>query len=165
MKALIVVDMQNDFITGSLAVKGAQEIVGPIQDRLREAGEAREVVAFTADAHPADHKSFAEQGGPWPAHCVQETRGFELQPGINAMAQLLGWPCFDKGRDAAREEYSGFDNPDLHRYLRSRHVTEIEVCGLARDFCVEATAEAARQLGYRVTVLEHLCRSVLPSVQ
>ncbi len=162
MKALIVVDMQNDFIDGSLAVPGAHEIIVPIQNYIRELVESNNppYIAFTADAHPKNHSSFAEHGGQWPSHCVRGTRGADLQFGLQAIQRAWNMPLFQKGRMQGKEEYSGLENEALREELTRRGVTEIDVCGLARNYCVEATATAAKALGYKVTVLEHLCRAV-----
>ncbi len=157
MKALIVVDMQNDFISGTLAVPRAQEIVGPIQDLVET---YKGIVVYTKCLHPSTHCSFKEYGGTWPAHCVVGTDGAKIQTGLWYMALAKGIPIYPKGMRPDVEQYSGFDNHDLPRYLKLKRVTDIEVCGLARDYCVKATAEAAERFNYRVTILEDLCRSV-----
>jgi nicotinamidase/pyrazinamidase len=159
-KALIVVDMQNDFITGSLAVPNAQEIVGPIQELMYRHWLNDFRVALTRDNHPKTHISFSVNGGKWPMHCVRNTWGAELQIGIRAMVSDMSLMVFRKGENDEVEEYSGFANPKLHEYLQTCDIKEIEICGLARNVCVEDTAQAAHKLGYRVTILEELCRSV-----
>jgi nicotinamidase/pyrazinamidase len=155
--------MQNDFITGSLAVPGAIEIVGQVQDYMDWARNKDWPVALTMCQHPKKHCSFIENGGTWPAHCVKGTWGQRLQIGIEAMVQQdeEDYPLFMKGREIAVDQYSGFDNTSLNRYLINNKVKSVEVCGLARDYCVDATVQAALKLGYEVNVLEHLCRSVM----
>lgn len=169
MKALIVVDMQYDFIDGSLAVPGAAEIILPIQERLRDVMRFKDgecMVALTACDHPKDHCSFEGYGGKWPAHCVQMTSGADVQIGIACMAALNGWHTFRKGQDVMREEYSAlYEGSELRRWLQTdgwgaAPVDEIEICGLARDYCVQATYEEAVKLGFKAKILEPLCRSV-----
>jgi nicotinamidase/pyrazinamidase len=159
-KALIVVDMQNDFITGTLAVPNAQEIVGPIQEIMYRNWLNDFQVVLTRDNHPKTHISFNVNGGKWPMHCVHNTWGAELQVGIRAMTTEMNLQVFRKGEKAEIEEYSGFANPKLHEHLQKCNIKEVEICGLARNVCVEDTAEAARKLGYKVTISEKLCRSV-----
>jgi nicotinamidase/pyrazinamidase len=155
-KALIIVDMQRDFINGSLPVAGAMDIIAPMEDF---AHGYQGIVMATMCWHPPDHCSFDTQGGTWPVHCVANTRGAELWPGLQAMSR--NWlPVFPKGTNKHKEEYSGFENERLVQYLKSADITHIDICGLARNVCVEATAQAARQHGYGVNVVEELCRSV-----
>src|SRR3954463_654143 len=135
-EALIIVDFQNDFTSGgALEVAGGDEIAG----RLNElAADPRfDLVVATRDWHPANHNSFAEQGGPWPVHCVQGTPGAELHPALDAAAVDV---VVDKGQDPATEGYSGFDGTNLAELLRERGVTEVTVVGLATDYCVKQTA-------------------------
>lgn len=162
MKALLVVDMQNDFIDGTLPVPGAREIIVPIQNYIRDLLLSKHsgFIAFTGCAHPPNHKSFKEQGGQWPAHCVRGTLGSDLQFGLQMIQRSYQMPVYWKGTHPDQEEYSGFANERLNIVLQAAMVTEVEVCGLARNYCVEATAQAAREHGYVVTVLEELCRAV-----
>lgn len=162
MKCLIVVDMQNDFITGSLAVKGAQEIIGPIAEKIQKAKNDGDLIFYSKDWHPDNHKSFERTGlgGPWPVHCVQGSWGAELHPGLAHLLHHVGAWQILKGQDPTEEEYSAFNNHMLHEFLRTNKITDIEICGLARDYCVKATAEAATRAGYNAIVLEDLCRSV-----
>jgi nicotinamidase/pyrazinamidase len=155
MKALIVVDMQNDFITGSLAVPGAKEIILPIVEYV---AEWTGYLFYSMCHHPVNHCSFDTEGGSWPVHCVERTSGADIHPALRLLIQT-GVPIV-KGTKADMDEYSAFDNPLLGAAIERAGVKEVEICGLARDYCVEATAEAARQRGYKVTVLEDLCRAV-----
>ncbi len=146
MRALIVVDVQNDFCPGgALAVPDGDSVVEPIN---RLASQSRFVVA-TRDWHPADHGSFSDQGGPWPVHCVAGTPGAELHAGIDA--GLLD-AIIDKGQAPDREGYSGFEGTELERVLREHEVDVVDVAGLALDYCVMATALDARRAGLEVTV-------------
>jgi nicotinamidase/pyrazinamidase len=176
MKALLLVDIQNDFLPGgALAVREGDQVVA-VANRLM--GEF-EVVVATQDWHPAGHGSFAANhegrkvgevvelaGLPqilWPVHCVQGTRGAELAPGLEV--GRIGH-VVRKGTDAAIDSYSGFfDNghrkaTGLDEFLRGRGVTELTIVGLATDYCVKFTALDARQLGYKVRVVLEGCRGV-----
>ena len=154
MRALIVVDVQNDFCPGgALAVPDGEAVVEPVN---RLASQSSFVVA-TRDWHPPDHGSFAEQGGPWPVHCVAGTRGAELHPGIDR--GLLD-AVLDKGQARDREGYSGFEGTELERLLREHQVDAVDVAGLALDYCVKATALDARRAGLDVTVHRGATRAV-----
>ena len=97
----------------------------------------------TRDRHPPDHGSFADQGGPWPVHCVQETSGAEFHSGIDRGQIDV---VLDKGQVAGLEGYSGFEGTELERLLRERGVDEVDIAGLALDYCVKATALDARRV-------------------
>ncbi len=180
--ALIVVDVQPDFLPGGpLAAQGGDEVVEPIR-RLLEADVFRHVVA-TQDWHPPGHVSFASshQGRKpfetvelygveqvlWPDHCVQGTEGAQLHPGVPwDKARLI----LRKATDSRVDSYSGFQEnvaPDGRRpstglagYLREIGVDTLYVCGLARDYCVKWTAEDGAAAGFRVHVVWPLTRPV-----
>ena len=155
-RALIVVDLQHDFLPGgALAVPGGDEVLAPIGELVDSGGF--DLVVATRDWHPADHGSFAAQGGPWPVHCVQGSRGAELHPGLDR-AQVDA--VIDTGRDPAVEGYSGFEETRLAELLRERDVDEVTVVGLATDYCVKHTALDALALGHRVTVDARATRAV-----
>jgi nicotinamidase/pyrazinamidase len=146
MQGLIVVDVQNDFCAGgALAVPEGDEVVEPIN---RLASQFQFVVA-TRDWHPSDHHSFAEQGGPWPVHCVRETRGAELHPRLHT-SEIDA--IVDAGREPDHEGYSGFEHTELERLLRDQGVDEVHVAGLALDYCVKETALDARRAGFAVVL-------------
>jgi nicotinamidase/pyrazinamidase len=154
MQALIVVDVQNDFCPGgALAVPDGDAVVEVVN---RLASDASFVVA-TRDWHPPDHGSFAAQGGPWPVHCVRDTPGAQIHPGID-----IGHidAVVDKGQERDREGYSGFEDTDLERLLRERGVETVDVAGLALDYCVKATALDARRAGFAVIVHRDATRPV-----
>ena len=159
MRALIIVDMQYDFVSelGVLSVPGAMGMVGALQEY---AAQFDGFVVLTGDWHPETHISFKDRGGPWPKHCVAFSRGAQFQAGLNCMRRTNAWPVIYKGTSSETEEYSGFANQQLDSMLKLRDIKEIEICGVARNYCVEATREQACGLGYHVTVLESLCRSV-----
>jgi nicotinamidase/pyrazinamidase len=156
VRALIVVDVQNDFCPGgALAVAKGDEVV-PILNRL--APHFGTVVA-TQDWHPANHRSFAAQGGPWPPHCVAGTPGADFHPALDQSAIDL---TVKKATTPEQEAYSGFDGTDLAAQLRQRGVRRVFVGGLALDYCVDATALDARKAGFETTVILDATRAVFP---
>jgi nicotinamidase/pyrazinamidase len=153
MEALIVVDVQNDFCPGgALAVPDGDEILDAVN---RLATETPLVIA-TRDWHPPDHGSFTEQGGTWPVHCVRDTPGAQLHPDLETGIDVI----IDKGQGREREGYSGFEDTALERLLRDRGVETVHVVGLALDYCVKATALAAREAGFGVVVHREATRAV-----
>jgi nicotinamidase/pyrazinamidase len=147
-EALLIIDYQNDFIPGgALAVGGGDEIAG----RLNElAADPRfDLVVATRDWHPADHRSFAEQGGPWPVHCVQGSHGAELSRALDAQRVDA---IVDAGRTPEAEGYSGFEETNLAELLRERGIDRLTIVGLATDYCVKHTALDAVREGFQVEV-------------
>jgi len=178
MNALILVDIQNDFVPGgALAVQDGDAVV-PVANRLQQIGRF-DVVVATQDWHPPDHGSFAANhpgrkpgeviqlnGLPqvlWPVHCVQNTQGARFVDGLvtTGIDQI-----FTKGTDPAVDSYSGFfDNghrrsTGLGDFLKNRGVTDVYILGLATDYCVKFTALDARTLGFNTFLIEDGCRGV-----
>ena len=156
-RALVIVDFQNDFTPpdGALAVPDGDAIADRVND-LARSGDFDLVVA-TRDWHPADHGSFAAQGGPWPEHCVQGTRGAELHPSLDrALVDVV----VDKGQDPETEGYSAFEATKLDDLLREREVDHVTVVGLATDYCVKNTVLDALRGGFGVTVDSTAVRGV-----
>ncbi|MBN1438812.1 MAG: bifunctional nicotinamidase/pyrazinamidase [Anaerolineales bacterium] len=175
MKALILVDIQNDFCPGGALAVPEGDAVIPIANRLQKEFD---LVVATQDWHPRGHASFASthgkpvyevieiRGAPqtlWPDHCVQGTAGAELAPGLERTRIAR---VFQKGTDPEIDSYSGFLDADhkhstgLADYLREKGVEEIYIAGLATDYCVKSTALDAVQLGFRTRVIEDACRGV-----
>jgi nicotinamidase/pyrazinamidase len=155
-RALVIVDFQNDFCPGgALAVPDGDAIAAQLND-LASSGEYDLVVA-TRDWHPPDHSSFAEQGGPWPVHCVAGTPGAELHHGLDPTPIDV---VVDKGQDRLTEGYSGFEGTRLAELLRERGVDHVTVVGLATDYCVKNTALDALREGFNVTVDSTATRGV-----
>lgn len=175
-RALLLVDIQNDFCPGgSLAVRDGHEVVD-VANRLQDRFDR---VLATQDWHPPDHGSFAannenktpgeciELGGLeqilWPIHCVQGSRGAEL---VTALDQDRIVKIFRKGTDPNIDSYSAFhDNghrksTGLGEYLREQGVTDVYVLGLATDYCVKFTALDARRDGFNAFLIEDGCRGV-----
>jgi len=144
----VIVDFQNDFTPGgALAVPEGDAIA----DRLNElAADPRfDLVVATRDWHPPDHGSFADRGGPWPVHCVQDTDGAELHPALDRSRVDV---IVDKGQDQDTEGYSGFQGTRLGELLRERGIDRLTVVGLATDYCVKNTALDALREGFEVEV-------------
>ena len=175
-KALILTDIQYDFVPGgALAVPKGDEIV-PVANRLMP---EYDLIIATRDWHPADHKSFAsrhpgkkigeviELGGLkqvlWPDHCVQGTRGAELVEGLNKkhIDKIIR-----KGTDPEIDSYSGFFDNDhrqstgLGDFLKEQSVDEVHVIGLATDYCVKYTVLDSIGLGFNTFVITEGCRGI-----
>jgi nicotinamidase/pyrazinamidase len=148
-RALLIVDVQNDFASpeGALSVKGGEEIL----DRVNElaAGGGFDLVIATRDWHPEDHGSFRDNGGPWPAHCVQGSWGAELHPGLATGRIDM---VLDKGREPDTDGCSAFDGTGLEKLLKGRGIKELVVVGLATDSSVRASALHAIEAGIKATV-------------
>lgn len=176
MFALLLVDLQNDFMPGgALAVPDGDAVIAPAN---RLAAHMPLVVA-TQDWHPADHASFAVNhpgrrvgeiitvaGKPqmlWPVHCVQGTAGAGFHRALEASRVQV---VIRKGTDPAVDSYSGFFDNDhrsatgLEARLREHGVTAVAVLGLATDYCVKFTALDAARLGFEVTLVTDACRAV-----
>ena len=176
MKALIIVDVQNDFIPGgALAVKEGDQVV-PIINELQQKFD---FIVATQDWHPADHGSFAanhsnrkigefiELNGVqqilWPVHCVQETKGAEFHPDLKTEKCKA---VFKKGTNPKVDSYSGFfDNnrmgdTGLCSFLKENGIEEVFVCGLATDYCVKFTVLDAISEGFKTTLIADATRAV-----
>jgi len=174
--ALLVIDVQNDFCpAGALAVVGGNEIIPHINEEMAK----YDCVVLTQDWHPKGHSSFAtshEGKNPlelikmpygdqvlWPDHCVQGSKGAEFHPDLNIeQANAI----IRKGSNPFIDSYSAFFENDrktptgLDGYLKSLEIKKINLVGLATDFCVNYSAQDAANLGYKVSVLEKMCRAI-----
>jgi nicotinamidase/pyrazinamidase len=176
MNALILVDIQNDFVPGgALPVPEGDQII-PLVNQLQPHFD---LVVATQDWHPANHASFAANHPGripgeridlhglsqilWPVHCVQHSAGAEF---VAALDQTLWDRVFVKGTDPEIDSYSGFfDNGHLRAtglgdYLRARQIADVFVAGLAADYCVKFTALDAIALGFQTHLIEDACRGV-----
>ena len=174
--ALLVIDVQNDFCpAGALEVAGGNEIIPYINEEMVK----YDCVVLTQDWHPKGHSSFAtshEGKNPlelikmpygdqvlWPDHCVQGSKGAEFHPDLNIeQANAI----IRKGSDPRIDSYSAFFENDrktptgLDGYFKSLEIANINLVGLATDFCVNYSAQDAANLGYKVSVLEKMCRAI-----
>ena len=174
--ALLVIDVQNDFCpAGALEVAGGNEIIPYINEEMVK----YDCVVLTQDWHPKGHSSFAtshEGKNPlelikmpygdqvlWPDHCVQGSKGAEFHPELNIeQANAI----IRKGSDPRIDSYSAFFENDrktptgLDGYFKSLEIDNINLVGLATDFCVNYSAQDAANLGYKVSVLEKMCRAI-----
>ncbi len=156
--ALLIVDVQNDFLPGgSLAVPRGDKVV-PVLNRYIGEFLAHDLPVYaTRDWHPERHCSFRAQGGPWPPHCVAHTRGAEFAPALRLPSAAT---VISKATSADRDAYSGFEGTDLDQRLRAAGVRRLFVGGLATDYCVLNTVRDALQLGYEVLLLADAIRAV-----
>lgn len=175
-RALILVDLQNDFLPGgALPVPEGGQVI-PLANAVQQQFD---LIVATQDWHPADHGSFAANhsgrkpgetidlaGLPqilWPVHCVQHTQGAEFAPDLDTTRITR---TFQKGTDPSIDSYSGFyDNghrrsTGLGEWLREQGIDEVHILGLATDYCVRFTALDARRLGFSTILIEDACRGV-----
>jgi predicted phosphoribosyltransferase len=156
--ALLVVDVQRDFLPGgSLAVPAGDAVVPVINRCIERFAHNGLAVLASRDWHPAAHCSFRAQGGPWPAHCVADTPGAAF---ADALWLPAGSQIVSKATTAGRDAYSAFDGTDLHARLQTLGVRRLVVTGLATDYCVQATVTDALALGYQVLVLRDAVAAV-----
>lgn len=160
-RALLVVDVQNDFCTdGKLGIRGGEDVIfsiNPILDKF-------DTVVLSADWHPVDHCSFAY----WPIHCVAGNKGAEFHRNLHTWKADL---IIRKGTLKHVDSYSAFMDNDrehhtgLRGYLYDRDIRDVYVCGLALDYCVGATACDAREFGFNTWVIPSAVRGVQPDTQ
>jgi nicotinamidase/pyrazinamidase len=163
---LLVVDVQNDFTdpAGSLAVPGAAEVVPVANATIRDARAADASVVYTQDWHPAHTPHFAQDGGIWPVHCVQQSWGAAFHPQLAVDGAIVrkgaggedGYSAF-----SVRDPVSGdVSSTVLEHMLRDRAIEHVVILGLATDYCVLETALDARMLGFAVAVVLDGIRAV-----
>jgi nicotinamidase/pyrazinamidase len=156
--ALIVVDVQVDFVPGgNLAAPEGEEVVPVINRYIRAFHDKGLPIFATRDWHPANHCSFQAQGGPWPPHCIQETEGAQFAAGLQLPEEAI---IISKATRPDADAYSGFDHTELHERLQALGVRRLFIGGLATDYCVRATVIDARSLGYEAVLLEDAVRAI-----
>jgi nicotinamidase/pyrazinamidase len=161
---IIVVDMQNDFSeNGALPVPEASQVI-PVINKLISQLQTRAVIVYTKDWHPKNHVSFAKNGGTWPVHCVQGSKGAELIDGLVLPENAIE---VRKGADPIVDSYSAFggwatgiDPQPLDQFLKAQGVDAVYVMGLATDFCVKETALDAKKLGYKTIFVENASKGI-----
>ena len=166
-KALVVVDMLYDFIDGSLACLNSEEAVRRTLEFIDsqtkgQGGEDHEIldmfpILFIRDHHPADHSSFKEQGGIWPAHCVAGTHGGDIHEDL--LPYVSEELTFDKGCDKSVEQYSGYEGVNcagqpMGEVLELLDTTDVYVCGIATEYCVRNTCEDLLKACFKVHLLK-----------
>lgn len=155
--ALIVVDLQQDFLPGgALAVRGGDQIVPLVNQYLRRFRQRGLPVFATRDWHPPRHCSF-QPAGPWPAHCVAGTPGAGFAPGLQLPPDAV---VVSKAQDPQHDAYSAFSGTSLVQLLRAAGVQRLFVAGLATDYCVLHTARDALAAGFAVVLLADAMRPV-----
>ncbi len=150
--ALIVVDMQRDFMPGgALPVQEGDKIIPRLNQYIRLFFEKGLPVFFTRDWHPPDHISFKDQGGVWPPHCVQDTEGAKFHPDLYIPPDNRF--IISKGTSRDFDAYSGFQGTMLDQLLKERGTKRVFVGGVATDYCVKNTVLGAINLGYEAFLL------------
>lgn len=156
--ALIVVDVQNDFLPGgALAVNDGDAVIPVINECVRLSTARRLPIYATRDWHPADHCSFADNGGMWPKHCVADSPGAQFAEGLALPDDVT---IVNKGTVSDKEAYSGFQGTDLSDQLHAKGVERVIVGGLATDYCVLHMVNDALANGFDVVLLTHAIRAV-----
>ena len=154
---LVIVDVQNDFVSGSLPVPEGREVVEPLNEWIKAFVHEGLVIVATRDWHPPNHCSFHEQGGPWPPHCVAQTQGAAFVTGLRLPG---GTWLVSKATAADFEAYSGFERTDLDARLKRLGAKRLFIGGLATDYCVLRTVLDALARGYEAFVIEDAIRAV-----
>ncbi|NNM82640.1 MAG: isochorismatase family protein [Burkholderiales bacterium] len=156
--ALLVVDIQNDFLPGgSLAVAGSDAVIPVLNACIARFSAQGLPVHACRDWHPPDHCSFIENGGPWPPHCIAGTHGAEFSTSLALPPET---PVMSKGSLRDREAYSAFDGTELAALLRKEQVGRIFIGGLTTDYCVLNSVKDASRLGFSIFVLLDATRAV-----
>ena len=156
--ALLVVDVQNDFLPGGhLAVPHGDEVVPALNRCLALFSAAKLPIYASRDWHSADHCSFRAQGGPWPPHCIADTHGAEFAVNLELPADTV---IISKANKPDKDAYSAFGGTDLGLCLKAAGVRRVFVGGLATDYCVLNTVRDALALGYGVVLLTDAVRAV-----
>jgi len=162
-KALVLVDVQNDFLPGgALAVPEGDRIIPVLNRYIELFHRAGLPIYATRDWHPERTRHFQAYGGLWPPHCVQGTRGAEFHPDLKLPPETI---IISKGMDPNEDSYSGFqgrtdEGRTFAEELRARGIEHLYIGGVATDYCVRHTVLDARREGFRVTVLEDAIRGV-----
>lgn len=156
--ALLIVDLQNDFLPGgSLAVAGGDAIIDVVNDYSAYFTKQELPVFASRDYHPADHISFMEQEGPWPPHCIAGTSGAEFPAGLALPENVR---IISKATSRERDAYSALDGTTLQKELEKLRVKRVFVCGLATDYCVLASVRDLISEGFSVFLLVDAVKAV-----
>jgi nicotinamidase/pyrazinamidase len=162
-KALLIIDLQNDFCPGgALAVPEGDSIIDTINSYIEYFHQRKLPIFASRDWHPVRTTHFKEFGGAWPAHCVQNTKGAEFHPQLKLPTDAI---LLYKGMDPAKDSYSVFQAEDAHGVgfellLHDAGIAELFVCGLATDYCVKSSVLDALQRKIKVRLLVDAIRGV-----
>ncbi|WP_332876948.1 isochorismatase family protein [Massilia sp. S19_KUP03_FR1] len=156
--ALIIVDLQNDFLPGgALGVPQGDEVVAPIQQLIDLYQSHGLPIYASRDWHPVGHCSFTQQGGPWPIHCIAGSGGAAFAAAIPIEQFAL---VISKATTVEKDAYSAFNGTGLGEQMRARGIARVAVCGLATDYCVLNTARDALAEGFAALLVVDAIRAV-----
>ncbi len=156
--ALLIVDVQNDFLPGgSLAVPGGDAVIPALNRYIARFLEYRLPILATRDRHPPDHCSFKPQGGSWPPHCIAGSPGAAFP---SALALPADAHIVSKATTREADAYSGFSGTGLHELLQTMQIRRLFLGGLATEYCVRNTVTDALQFGYTVFILEDAIQAI-----
>lgn len=156
--ALLIIDMQNDFLPGgALSVADGDQVIAPLIKYIQAFHDKNLPIFASRDWHPIDHKSFQEQGGPWPPHCVQGSKGAQF---VAALALPVDVSVISTGYRAELEGYSAFEGSDLDVQLKGAGIKRLFVGGLATDYCVFHSVKEALGFGFEVCLIHEAVRAV-----
>jgi len=156
--ALLIVDVQNDFLPGgSLAVPYGDEVVPVLNHYFKLFRDNQLPVYASRDWHPTDHCSFISQGGQWPPHCIQYSRGAEFSEALHLPSQTI---VVSKATDQMQDAYSAFQSTGLVNKLKKSGIKRLFVGGLATDYCILSTVNDALDNGFQVYLLVDAIRAV-----
>lgn len=159
MKALLVIDMQYDFVLpkGKLYIKDAESLIQPINNKIREYKNNGDLVIYSQDYHPADHVSFSQ----WGEHCVKGSEGTQIVVDFNEQKDLL----IRKGIKQENDSYSAwYESKDVESRLRDilekNNIKDVELVGVTEDVCVKSTYDDLIAFGYNATIIRNLTKSI-----
>ena len=156
--ALVIVDVQNDFLPGgNLAVSTGDEVIPVLNRAIALFARHALPIYATRDWHPADHCSFTAQGGIWPPHCIAGSKGAAFATSLNLPPSTV---IVSKAATPERDAYSGFEGTDLAGRLRAQGIERLFIGGLTTDYCVVNTVKDALAQGFRVALLIEAIRAV-----
>ncbi|MBS7655868.1 nicotinamidase [Candidatus Bathyarchaeota archaeon] len=156
--ALIIVDVQNDFLPeGALPVPKGDEVIPVLNKYINLFNKVGASIFATRDWHPLNHASFNTQGGIWPPHCIQNTKGAEFPSSLKLPENAI---VISKATNPNAEAYSGFEGTDLAIKLKKLGVKKVFIGGLATDYCVKNTVLDALKEGFKTFLLEDASRGV-----
>ncbi len=156
--ALIIVDVQRDFMPGGvLPVPSGYTIIKPINTLVVSFKDKGLPIILTRDWHPTNHISFESRGGPWPPHCIKNTKGAQFHPDLEVPKEAI---IVSKATEEDMEAYSGFQGTSLDAILREKKIKRLFVGGVAIEYCIKATVLDALKLGYEVIVVKEAIKGI-----